>query len=75
MNVDNQQELGAIFAIQSIPSMLFIPMEGQPQMAVGALPKDVIYNALKEICSIENPVGEEDVPTESSDETQGPTQG
>lgn len=54
VNVEEQQELGAIFGIQSIPSLLFIPMEGAPQMAVGALPKDVVYNALNEICGIDN---------------------
>jgi thioredoxin len=39
VNTDEEQELGAVFGIRSIPSLLFIPMEGQPKMAVGALPK------------------------------------
>mgnify|MGYP000013081521 CR=1 FL=1 len=39
VNTDEEQELGAVFGIRSIPSLLFIPMDGQPKMAVGALPK------------------------------------
>lgn len=39
INTDEEQELAAAFGIQSIPSLLFIPKEGRPQMAVGALPK------------------------------------
>ncbi len=45
INTDEEQELGAMFGIRSIPSILFVPVEGQPKMAVGALPK----NNLKEI--------------------------
>ena len=33
-----------MFGIRSVPSLLFIPREGQPQMALGAMPK----GALKE---------------------------
>lgn len=40
VNTDQEQELAGAFGIQSIPSLLFVPMEGKPQMAVGALPKD-----------------------------------
>lgn len=33
------QELAGAFGIQSIPSLLFIPVDGKPQMSAGALPK------------------------------------
>lgn len=39
VNTENEPELSGAFGIQSIPSLLFIPMEGQPQMAAGALPE------------------------------------
>ena len=39
VNTEEQQELAGMFGIQSIPSLLFVPTEGQPQMAMGALPK------------------------------------
>ncbi len=45
VNTDEEQELGSVFGIRSIPSLLFIPKDGQPKMAVGALPKE----SLKEI--------------------------
>jgi len=46
VNTDEEQELGSVFGIRSIPSILFVPMEGQPKMAVGALPKESIKQAI-----------------------------
>lgn len=46
VNTDEEQELGAAFGIRSIPSILFIPKEGQPKMAVGALPKEALKDAI-----------------------------
>ena len=46
VNTDEEQELGSIFGIRSIPSILFVPIEGQPKMAVGALPKESIKQAI-----------------------------
>ena len=40
INVDNEKELAAAFGIQSIPTFLFIPKEGQPQISMGALPRE-----------------------------------
>lgn len=47
VNTDEEQELGAVFGIRSIPSLLFIPKEGQPKLAVGALPKDSLKSAVE----------------------------
>lgn len=46
--VDTQveQELAAIFQIRSIPSILFIPMDRQPMMQAGALPKHVLEDVI-----------------------------
>lgn len=50
INTEEQQELASVFGIRSIPSLLFIPADGQPQMAMGALPKssfkEIIDNVL-----------------------------
>lgn len=46
VNTDEEQELGSVFGIKSIPSLLFIPKEGQPKMAVGALPKESLKEAI-----------------------------
>ena len=45
IDTEAEQELASAFGIKSIPSLLFIPSEGQPQMAQGALSK----NALKDV--------------------------
>ena len=39
INTDEEQDLADLFGIQSIPSLLFIPVHGEPKMAMGALPK------------------------------------
>jgi thioredoxin len=49
VNTEDQHELSSVFGIRSIPSMLFCPLEGQPQMAVGALPKNSLKQAIDEI--------------------------
>lgn len=49
IDTEDQQELAAAFGIRSIPSMLFCPQDGQPQMAVGALPKDSLIKAIDDV--------------------------
>ena len=39
VDTEDQKQLAGLFGIKSIPSILFIPQEGQPQMSTGALPK------------------------------------
>lgn len=39
VDTDKERDLAAAFGIRSIPSLLFVPMEGQPQMAQGAMSK------------------------------------
>jgi len=46
IDTDKERELAAAFGIRSIPSLLFIPMEGQPQMGQGALPKSMLKEAI-----------------------------
>ena len=48
INTDVEQELGSAFGIRSIPSLLFVPKDGQPKMAVGALPKESLKKAIEE---------------------------
>lgn len=40
VNTQNETGLANAFQIRSIPTVLFIPMEGQPMMQVGALPEE-----------------------------------
>jgi thioredoxin-like negative regulator of GroEL len=48
-----QSELAAAFGIQSIPSLLFVPLNDKPQMAVGALPKETLKKTIKEVLKVE----------------------
>lgn len=52
VNTEEQREISSAFGIQSIPSLLFIPKEGQPQMAMGALPKETFKQAISEVLSV-----------------------
>ena len=54
IDTEVEQELAAAFGIRSIPSLLFCPKEGQPQMAQGALPKATLVKAINEILLNEN---------------------
>lgn len=49
INTETEQELASAFAIRSIPSLLFVPMNDQPQMAQGALPKETLRKAIQEV--------------------------
>ncbi len=49
IDTEAEQELAGVFGIRSIPSMLFCPVDGQPQMAVGALPKDSLIKAIDDV--------------------------
>jgi thioredoxin 1 len=49
VDTENEQELASVFGIQSIPTLLFIPKEGQPQAAMGALPKETFEKAINDI--------------------------
>ena len=53
IDTEEEQELASVFGIRSIPSLLFVPSEGQPQMAMGALPKDAFVKAFKDVLGIE----------------------
>ncbi len=46
VNTEEEQELAGAFGIRSIPSLLFVPKTGQPKMAVGALPKETLRQAI-----------------------------
>ena len=49
VNTEDEQELAAVFGISSIPTILFVPMEGQPQGALGAMPKQKFENIINEV--------------------------
>lgn len=54
INTEEEQELAAAFGIRSIPSFLFVPLTGKPQMAVGALPRETFIKAFKDVLGVAN---------------------
>lgn len=55
VNTEKEEELSAVFGIQSIPTFLFIPTEAQPMMQPGALPKNVFKQVIDEQLVVSNP--------------------
>jgi thioredoxin 1 len=55
IDTEEEQELAGIFGIRSIPSILFCPADGAPQMAMGALPKDTFKKAIEDILLTSKP--------------------
>ncbi len=53
VDTEKETELASIFGIRNIPSLLFVPKDGQPQMAMGALPKETFVKAFKDVLGIE----------------------
>ncbi len=49
VDVDKEPALAASFGIQSIPSLLFVPVTGKPQMSKGAMPKTSLKKAIEDI--------------------------
>ncbi len=46
VDTEAEQVLAASFGIRSIPSILFVPMTGQPQMAQGLMQKSQLREAI-----------------------------
>jgi thioredoxin len=52
VDTDREQELAMAFGVQSVPTLVFVPKEGQPRMAVGALTKKGFEQAFAEIFGV-----------------------
>lgn len=53
VDTEVEQELAAVFGIRSIPSILFVPVSGQPQMSAGAMQKEGFVQAINEILLVQ----------------------
>lgn len=49
VNTEVEKELAAVFQVRSIPTLLFCPMKENPQMNVGALPKEQLVEAINKV--------------------------
>jgi thioredoxin 1 len=52
VNTDQEQEISGAFGIQSIPSLLFIPLGEKPRMATGALPKEAFEGIIRDVLKV-----------------------
>ena len=48
VDTEAEEELSAVFGIQSIPTLLFIPVQGNPMVQKGALPKNILQQIIDE---------------------------
>ena len=53
IDTEAEKNLAGMFGVQSIPSLLFVPKDGQPQMAAGALPKETFKKAISDVLKVE----------------------
>lgn len=49
VDVDQQEELAALFGVQSIPTLLFIPAKGDPVKSVGAMGYQQFKEAINQV--------------------------
>jgi thioredoxin 1 len=49
VDTDVEKLLSQNIGITSLPTILFIPVKGQPQAAMGALPKEALVKAINEV--------------------------
>ncbi len=52
VNTDNEKILSQSLGITQLPTLLFIPAKGKPQITVGALPKESLVKAINEVLLI-----------------------
>lgn len=52
IDTEAEHELAQAFGIKSLPSILFIPLEGQPEMALGALPISSFKEGIKSVLKV-----------------------
>ena len=48
VDTEKEMELSAAFGIQSIPTLLFIPVNGNPMLQRGAIPKKAFQQVIEE---------------------------
>ncbi len=49
VDIEQERELAAVFGIRSIPTILFCPAVGKPQLAQGLLPKETLESAINSV--------------------------
>lgn len=53
IDIDQESEVAEQFGIQSVPTLIFCPMEGKPRSSVGLLPKQAIVKTINEVLGVQ----------------------
>lgn len=53
VNTDKEKELAGAFGIQSLPTVVFIPLEGKPQAIMGSRPKADLEKMITEVLKVQ----------------------
>lgn len=53
VNTDKEKELAGAFGIQSLPTVVFIPLDGKPQAILGARPKADLEKMITEVLKVQ----------------------
>ncbi|WP_075590902.1 thioredoxin [Labilibacter marinus] len=53
VDTEKEKELAGIFGIRSLPTIVFIPVDGEPQAAMGFRPQADLEKMVKEILKVE----------------------
>ena len=54
INTDKERGLAQSLGISSLPTLLYIPAKGKPQVTLGFIPKETIVKTIKEVLLITN---------------------
>jgi len=52
VNTDQERLLSQNMGIQSLPTLLFIPVKGKPQATMGAVPRETLVKAIHEVLMV-----------------------
>ncbi|MCW3785651.1 thioredoxin [Plebeiibacterium sediminum] len=52
VDTDKEKELAGIFGIRSLPTIVFIPVDGQPQAVMGFRPKEDMEKIILEVLKV-----------------------
>ncbi|MFB6343362.1 thioredoxin [Saccharicrinis sp. FJH2] len=55
INTDENREVAGAFGIQSLPTIVFVPKEGQPQAVMGYRPQSDLESIITEVLKVEKP--------------------
>jgi thioredoxin 1 len=55
INTDEQRELAGAFGIQSLPTIVFVPMSGQPQAVMGYRAQADLEQIITEVLKVQKP--------------------